>query len=62
MIRPLVKSVGVRDGIELVEHACIRFGVVYMCTRSQVEPGAAWAAAVRLLRLAASPVPSRVPE
>ena len=42
MIRPQVKPAGVRDGIELVEHACIRFGVVYVCAKSQAEPDAAW--------------------
>ena len=42
MIRPQVKPAGVRDGIELVEHDCVRFGVAYACARSQVEPDAAW--------------------
>jgi hypothetical protein len=42
MIRPQAKPAGVRDGIELAQHACVRFGVVYVCAaESQVEPGAA---------------------
>jgi hypothetical protein len=42
MIRPQVRPAGVRGGIELVEHDCVRFGVVYVCAESQVQPGAAW--------------------
>jgi len=42
MSRPLVKPAGVRDGVELVEHDFVRFGAVYICANSQVEPGATW--------------------
>jgi hypothetical protein len=42
MIRPQEKHASVRDGIELVEHDCVRFCAVYMCAKSQVQPGPVW--------------------